>query len=175
MRRRAILKCIKQEAELGARFFGNWDNNLWQYNLAWFRRLEKDTNSGLNDVFQTPRKDDIFVANVYRQDFPILGLTSQHYVAVWGENEFYRNFMNSMLVTAGVVTISLTVGTLAGYGLLLLAYFGSKFVLEVLLQSHWHEYAIDTRRKKRYRRKTTHAAQGGAAIFNGVAIENEGR
>ncbi|MEM6939447.1 MAG: carbohydrate ABC transporter permease [Pseudomonadota bacterium] len=48
---------------------------------------------------------------------PILGLTTQHYVAVWAENEFYRNFLNSMLVTAGVVTISLTVGTLAGYGL----------------------------------------------------------
>jgi len=48
---------------------------------------------------------------------PFLGLTTQHYVAVWGENEFYRNFGNSMLVTAGVVTISLTVGTLAGYGL----------------------------------------------------------
>ena len=48
---------------------------------------------------------------------PILGLTTQHYVAVWQENEFYRNFLNSMLVTAGVVTISLTVGTLAGYGL----------------------------------------------------------
>ncbi|MEM7520827.1 MAG: carbohydrate ABC transporter permease [Pseudomonadota bacterium] len=48
---------------------------------------------------------------------PVLGLTTQHYVAVWSENEFYRNFLNSMLVTAGVVTISLTVGTLAGYGL----------------------------------------------------------
>ncbi|MGA9433840.1 MAG: carbohydrate ABC transporter permease [Roseobacter sp.] len=48
---------------------------------------------------------------------PVLGLTTEHYVAVWGENEFYRNFLNSMLVTAGVVTISLTVGTLAGYGL----------------------------------------------------------
>ncbi|MEO0743710.1 MAG: carbohydrate ABC transporter permease [Pseudomonadota bacterium] len=48
---------------------------------------------------------------------PILGLTTEHYIAVWGENEFYRNFMNSMIVTAGVVTVSLTVGTLAGYGL----------------------------------------------------------
>ena len=48
---------------------------------------------------------------------PILGLTTEHYVAVWAENEFYRNFLNSMLVTAGVVTVSLTVGTLAGYGL----------------------------------------------------------
>ncbi|AEI92514.1 MULTISPECIES: carbohydrate ABC transporter permease [Roseobacter] len=48
---------------------------------------------------------------------PVLGLTTEHYVAVWAENEFYRNFLNSMLVTAGVVTVSLTVGTLAGYGL----------------------------------------------------------
>ncbi|WP_299281250.1 carbohydrate ABC transporter permease [uncultured Tateyamaria sp.] len=48
---------------------------------------------------------------------PILGLTTEHYVAVWVENQFYRNFMNSMIVTAGVVTVSLTVGTLAGYGL----------------------------------------------------------
>ncbi|QUJ75441.1 carbohydrate ABC transporter permease [Sulfitobacter albidus] len=48
---------------------------------------------------------------------PVLGLTTQHYVSVWRDNEFYRNFGNSMLVTAGVVTISLTVGTLAGYGL----------------------------------------------------------
>jgi multiple sugar transport system permease protein len=48
---------------------------------------------------------------------PVIGLTTEHYEAVWGENQFYRNFMNSMIVTAGVVTISLTVGTLAGYGL----------------------------------------------------------
>ncbi|MEM1351755.1 MAG: carbohydrate ABC transporter permease, partial [Pseudomonadota bacterium] len=48
---------------------------------------------------------------------PILGLTTVHYYSVWVENEFYRNFLNSMLVTGGVVTVSLTVGTLAGYGL----------------------------------------------------------
>ena len=48
---------------------------------------------------------------------PIIGFTTEHYTAVWVENEFYRNFRNSMIVTAGVVTVSLTVGTLAGYGL----------------------------------------------------------
>jgi len=48
---------------------------------------------------------------------PVIGLTIEHYRAVWVENEFYRNFLNSLLVTTGVVTISLTVGTLAGYGL----------------------------------------------------------
>ncbi|MDU8910832.1 carbohydrate ABC transporter permease [Aestuariicoccus sp. MJ-SS9] len=48
---------------------------------------------------------------------PILGLTAEHYQAVWVENAFWQNFVNSMIVTFGVVTISLTVGTLAGYGL----------------------------------------------------------
>ncbi|MEL7100293.1 MAG: carbohydrate ABC transporter permease [Pseudomonadota bacterium] len=48
---------------------------------------------------------------------PIIGLTTIHYYSVWVENQFFQNFLNSMLVTAGVVTISLTVGTLAGYGL----------------------------------------------------------
>jgi hypothetical protein len=74
-----------QDNQLGVRFFGNWDNNLWQYNLAWFRRLEKDTNSGLNDVTQPIRSDDVFVANVYRQDFPVLGLVSQG-TLVWNRN-----------------------------------------------------------------------------------------
>jgi multiple sugar transport system permease protein len=48
---------------------------------------------------------------------PIIGVTTVHYKSVWVENEFYRNFINSIIVTAGVVTVSLTVGTLAGYGL----------------------------------------------------------
>jgi multiple sugar transport system permease protein len=48
---------------------------------------------------------------------PVLGLTTEHYRAVWVENEFSRNFINSMQVTLGVTCISLTVGTLAGYAL----------------------------------------------------------
>lgn len=66
-----------QDNQLGFRLFGNRDNNRWQYNLASFIRLEKDTNSGLNDVTEHPREDYIFIANVYRQDLPVLGLTSQ--------------------------------------------------------------------------------------------------
>ena len=48
---------------------------------------------------------------------PVIGFTSQHYEAVWIENEFYKQFFNTVIVTSGVVIISLTVGTLAGYGL----------------------------------------------------------
>jgi len=66
-----------QDSPFGVRLFGTRNNNLWQYNLAWFRRLEKDTNSGLNDVSRLLRDDDVFLFNVYRQDFPVLGFTSQ--------------------------------------------------------------------------------------------------
>lgn len=66
-----------QDSQLGIRLFGNRDNNRWQYNLAAFRRLEKDTNSGLNSVTRRPRDDYVFAANIYRQDFPVVGLTSQ--------------------------------------------------------------------------------------------------
>jgi hypothetical protein len=67
--------------QFGLRLFGNRDNNRWQYNLAAFRRLEKDTNSGLNDIGQGARDDYVFVANLYRQDLPFPGLTSQVVVA----------------------------------------------------------------------------------------------
>jgi hypothetical protein len=66
-----------QDSPFGLRLFGNRSNNIFQYNLAWFRRLEKDINSGLNDIGRTMRDDDIFVANIYWQDMPVLGFFSQ--------------------------------------------------------------------------------------------------
>ena len=47
----------------------------------------------------------------------IIGFTTQHYSTVWFERGFLNNFQNSLLITAGVVSVSLTFGTLAGYGL----------------------------------------------------------
>jgi hypothetical protein len=83
-----------QDNQLGIRLFGNRDNNLWQYNLAWFRRLEKDTNSGLNDLGEKLREDDVVIFNVYRQDWPVLGFTTQGTI-VHNRNaeddEFYFN------------------------------------------------------------------------------------
>jgi hypothetical protein len=65
------------DQQLGLRFFGNRDNNRWQYNFIGIWRLEKDTNSGLNNLFQSPRSDWILHANLYRQDLPFVGLTSE--------------------------------------------------------------------------------------------------
>jgi trehalose/maltose transport system permease protein len=60
----------------------------------------------------------------------VIGLTTEHYEAVWIDRGFTRNFMNSMIVTSGVVIVSLTVGTLAGYGL---ARSGSSFAFWLLV------------------------------------------
>lgn len=70
-----------QDSPLGVRLFGTRDNNILQYNLAWFRRLEKDTNSGLNDLGQPLRKDDVVIANLYWQDLFREGFTSQATIA----------------------------------------------------------------------------------------------
>jgi len=66
-----------QDDQFGVRLFGTRDNNIFQYNLAWFRRIEKDTNSGLNDIEEGFREDDVFAANVFWQDFPVLGFFTQ--------------------------------------------------------------------------------------------------
>jgi len=72
------------DRQLGVRLFGNFRKNRLQYNLAWFRRLEKDTNSGLNRVFD-PRQDDVFVANAFFQDLPVRGFQTEA-VVVYNRN-----------------------------------------------------------------------------------------
>lgn len=66
---------IFSDNEPGIRFFGNFDNNRFQWNIAYFQFLEKDTNSSLNS-FQA-RHRQVIVANLYRQDFIWQGYTAQ--------------------------------------------------------------------------------------------------
>ena len=44
-------------------------------------------------------------------------VTLENYSALWIDRAFYRNFLNTLLVTLGTVAISLGVGCLAGYAL----------------------------------------------------------
>ena len=72
---------IFSDTNLGVRLFGNYDRNRYQYNAAIFDRLEKDTNSGLNQFER--RHQQVAIANVYWQDFFRHGYTQQfsiHYV-----------------------------------------------------------------------------------------------
>jgi hypothetical protein len=66
---------IFNDVNLGARLFGNYDNNRLQYNLALFDMREKDSNSDLNTL--DSRDQYVLVANVYRQDFLREGYTAQ--------------------------------------------------------------------------------------------------
>ncbi len=59
----------------GVRLFGNLRSDRWEYNLAYFNFLEKNTNSGLN-AFQL-RHQQVIVANLYMQDFFKPGYTAQ--------------------------------------------------------------------------------------------------
>jgi hypothetical protein len=66
---------IFNDTQLGVRLFGNQKNNYYQYNLAFFNPLEKDTNSELNTL--DSRNQMVVVANVFRQDFLVKGYTAQ--------------------------------------------------------------------------------------------------
>lgn len=83
---------IFDDVNLGARLFGNYDSNKWQYNVAVFNMLEKDTNSELNRL--RDRDQVVVIANVFRQDWPFLGYTpslSFHYSHEDETVEFDRN------------------------------------------------------------------------------------
>jgi hypothetical protein len=60
----------------GARLFGTLDNNKYQWNAAWFSRLDKDSNALQNKIFDR-RDEEVFLANLYRQDLFFLGHTVQ--------------------------------------------------------------------------------------------------
>ena len=66
---------IFSDTNLGARLFGNYASNRYQYNVAYFNMLEKDTNSELN-AFEW-RDQTVFIANLFRQDTRWKGYTTQ--------------------------------------------------------------------------------------------------
>ena len=66
---------IYTDNNLGARIFGGFDNNRYQFNVAYFSQLEKDTNSNLNRFDR--RQQNVYIANIYRQDFLEKGFTGQ--------------------------------------------------------------------------------------------------
>ena len=83
---------IFSDTNRGVRIFGNSDGNRTQFNLAYFRQQEKDTNSQLNTF--RDRDQNIAIANVYRQDFLFPGYTAQaslHYNNDGPDTQFDKN------------------------------------------------------------------------------------
>jgi hypothetical protein len=71
---------IFSDSNLGARLFGNIGSNRWQYNMVYFNMLEKDTNSKLNALTFNDtdfRNQNVYIANLFRQDTFVLGYTTQ--------------------------------------------------------------------------------------------------
>ncbi len=66
---------IFADEEPGVRLFGNLRSNRYQYNLAGFDFLEKNTNSGLNSFARRGR--EVAIANLFMQDFFAKGYTAQ--------------------------------------------------------------------------------------------------
>ena len=98
---------IFNDTNLGVRLFGNYDNNRWQYNVAAFDMLEKDTYSDLNEFSR--RQQQIYLANVFRQDLIWKGYT--------GELTFLANFDNSSrhYDKNGFITRPAPIGTVADH------------------------------------------------------------
>jgi hypothetical protein len=98
---------IFNDTNLGVRIFGNYDNNRWQYNVAAFDMLEKDTYSDLNEFSR--RQQQIYLANLFRQDLIWKGYT--------GELTFLANFDNASrhYDKNGFITRPAPIGTVADH------------------------------------------------------------
>jgi hypothetical protein len=93
-----------QDQQLGIRFFGDRANNRFQYNLAYFRRIEKDTNSGFNDLSKPLRRDNIVIANLFVQDLPVTGYTTEFSVVEnWNHETGFHYDTNGFQVRPAVL------------------------------------------------------------------------
>jgi hypothetical protein len=86
---------------LGARLFGGFANNKYNFNLAYFAQLEKDTNSGLNRFDRRPQ--NVYLFNLYRQDFIKHGFTGQLTFAFNDDRRSVEYDRNGFLVRPALV------------------------------------------------------------------------
>ncbi|MDB5363844.1 MAG: uncharacterized protein JWO51_5141 [Rhodospirillales bacterium] len=93
-----------QDDQLAARLFGNRANNRFQYNLEFIQRVEKDTNSGLNDLSQPLRRDYTAAANLFVQDLPVEGMTTEFSVVHnWNREQAFYYDKNGFLVRPAAI------------------------------------------------------------------------
>ena len=88
---------IFSDTNAGVRLFGNYASNRYQYNLAVFDRREKDTNSGLNTLYER-RDQQVAIANLYWQDFFFKGYTQQFSLHLLRDGKDFKYDRNGILV-----------------------------------------------------------------------------
>jgi hypothetical protein len=87
---------VFSDEQPGVRLFGNFGANRFQYNLAYFNLLEKDTNSGLNSFER--RHQTVYAANLYWQDFLTLGYTANFSLLYNNDQPTFHLDKNGFLV-----------------------------------------------------------------------------
>ena len=105
---------LYSDNNLGVRVFGAFSNNKSQFNFAYFRQLEKDTNSNLN-ALEEPRKQNVYIANFFRQDFLFKGYTIQGVAAFNDDRADIHYDTNGFLVRPALVGSARPHSIKAGY------------------------------------------------------------
>lgn len=104
---------LYSDNNLGIRTFGAFSNNKTQFNLAWFHQLEKDTNSKLNRFLF--RHQNVYIANLFRQDFLTKGYTIQ-LVGAFNDDRGRKHFdTNGFLVRPALIGSARQHDVQAGY------------------------------------------------------------
>jgi len=104
---------IFSDEQPGARLFGSFHNNVFQYNLAYFNMLEKDANSGLNH-WQS-RRQQVYAANLYWSDFLTKGYTLNFSALYNHDQPSFLVDKNGFLVRPAPVGLPLPHKVRAGY------------------------------------------------------------
>lgn len=104
---------VFSDEQPGARLFGTFHNNVFQYNLAYFNMLEKDTNSGLNTW--RSRQQQVGVANLYWNDFLTKGYNLNFSVLYNHDQPSFLIDKDGFLVRPAPVGIPLPHQIEAGY------------------------------------------------------------
>lgn len=100
------------DSNWGYRLFGNLQKNRIQYNLAFFDLFEKESFSDLNTF--DDRNQNIFVANVYIQDFLTEGYTTEFSILANWDNGSRSGIVYD---SAGNIVRPTPIGTVAPHDL----------------------------------------------------------
>lgn len=104
---------VYSDEQPGARLFGNFHNNIFQYNLAYFNLLEKDTNSGLNRWRR--RNQSVYAANLYWTDFLTQGYNLNFSLLYNNDQPAFHIDKNGFLVRPAPIGLPLPNKVRAGY------------------------------------------------------------
>lgn len=104
---------IFSDEQPGVRLFGTLRNNVFQYNLAYFNLLEKDTNSGLNRWRR--RNQSVYAANLYWNDFLTPGYNLNFSLLYNNDQPAFHVDKNGFLVRPAPIGLPLPHKIRAGY------------------------------------------------------------